>query len=61
MLRLFKRRLPVYRAETVQVGNRLIILDGHNPIRYIDLSTNKVKMYKPNAKYGYKYKVKHNA
>lgn len=35
------------KVRTVQVGNRLIILDGKSPLRYLDLTTNKVHVYSP--------------
>lgn len=35
------------KVKTVQVDNRLIIADGKNPLRYLDLDTNKVHVYKP--------------
>jgi hypothetical protein len=51
-------RRKVYKARTVQVGNRLIILDGHNPIRWFNLATNKVHEYKsPTKAYKFNYKI----
>lgn len=35
------------KVKTVQVQNRLIIADGKGPLRYVDLDTNKVHVYKP--------------
>lgn len=60
MLRLFKKKLPVHKANTVQVNEKLIIMDGHNPLRYIDLATNEVKMYKPKTKFTIHYKLRKN-
>ena len=57
MLRLFKKKLPVYKARTVQVNGRLIIMDGHNPLRYVDLATNKVYQYKKRKRFSITYKV----
>lgn len=37
----------VMKVRTVQVGNRLIIADGKSPLRYVDLTTNKVHVYSP--------------
>jgi len=34
------------KVKTVQVQNRLIIADGEGPLRYVDLDTNKVHVYK---------------
>lgn len=34
-------------VKTVQVQDRLIIADGKGPLRYVDLTTNKVHVYKP--------------
>lgn len=48
--------MKVYKARTVQVGERLIITDGHNPLRYVDLATNKVHVYKP-PKVGLKRRI----
>lgn len=33
------------KVRTVQVGNRLVILNGKDPLRYMDLVTNKVHTY----------------
>ena len=35
------------KVKTVQFGNRLIIADGIGPLRYVDLTTNKVHVYEP--------------
>lgn len=37
-------------VKTVQVGNRLIITNGKDPLRYVDLTTNKVHQYKEPSK-----------
>lgn len=50
MLRLFKKKLEVRKTNTVQVGNKLVILDGHNDMRYLDLTNNKVHTFKPKRK-----------
>lgn len=34
------------RVKTIQVGNKLFILNGHDPLRCVDLTTNKVHVYK---------------
>ena len=34
-------------VKTVQVGHKLIIANGQDPLRYVDLTTNKVHQYKP--------------
>lgn len=36
---------PEGKVNAVQVGNRLIIADGKGPLRYVDLTTNKVHVY----------------
>jgi hypothetical protein len=36
---------PIYKVTTTQVGHKLLLLDGHNPLRYVDLATNKVHTY----------------
>jgi hypothetical protein len=38
------------RVKTLQVGNKLIILDGKGPIRLLNLKTNKVHIYKNKEK-----------
>lgn len=35
----------VSKANTVQLGEKLIILDGHNDLRYVDLAKNKLRIY----------------
>lgn len=35
------------KVKTLQLGNRLLILDGVGPLRYVDLTTNKVHVYSP--------------
>ena len=42
----FRRKWRVRKTTTVQVGNRLIILDGYNPLRYVDLAKNKLHKYR---------------
>lgn len=37
--------VPARRVKTLQVGNKLIILNGVDPIRYVDLTKNTVKVY----------------
>lgn len=44
------------RVKTLQVGNKLFILDGISRLRYLDLTTNKVKQY-PRKKTRVYYKV----
>lgn len=44
------------KVRTVQVQNRLIIADGEGPLRYVDLETNKVHVYKP-PKIGLKRRI----
>lgn len=44
------------KVKTVQMGNKLIILDGVSPLRYVDLTTNKVVQYKP-MKWDQYYKI----
>lgn len=34
-------------VKTVQVGDRLMILDSKSPLRYVDLTTNKIHVYSP--------------
>lgn len=34
---------------TYQVGSKLYITNGVDPVRYVDLTTNKVHQYKPSA------------
>jgi len=34
-------------TRTLQVNNRLIIMDGFSPLRYVDLATNEVVVYRP--------------
>lgn len=34
-------------AKTVQVGDRLIILNGRDPLMYVDLTKKKLRCYKP--------------
>lgn len=43
---IFRKRMLVFKVETVQMDNKLFITDGHNVMRYIDLATNKVHIYK---------------
>jgi hypothetical protein len=33
------------KVQTVQIGDRIIIADGVGPLRYVDLTTNKVHVY----------------
>lgn len=40
------------KAEVVQIENKLIILNGVDPLRYVDLATNKVHVY-PGKGYPY--------
>lgn len=35
----------VLKVKTVQIGKRLIIMNGVDPLRYLDLTTNKVHKY----------------
>ena len=35
----------ILKVKTVQVGNKLVIMNGVDPIRYVDLRTNKVHQY----------------
>ena len=42
-------------VRTVQVGNRLIIMDGKSPLRYVDLDTNIVHQYKKVTKIKVKF------
>lgn len=39
------------KVKTVQVGNKLIMMDGEIPLRYVDLTTNKVHQYKEPKKW----------
>lgn len=36
---------PYPKVKTVQVGHRLIITNGIDPLRYVDLTTNEVHVY----------------
>lgn len=38
------------KVHTLQFGNKLLILDGKSPLRYVDLSSNTLHVYKPKAK-----------
>lgn len=40
--------MKVYKVTTTQIGNKLMIMDGHNALRYIDLRSNKVYVYGEN-------------
>lgn len=33
------------KVRTIQLGNKLVIVDGFSPLRYLDLTTNKVHKY----------------
>lgn len=48
------------KVKTLQIGKRLIIVDGFSPLRYVDLTTNKVHKYdgKKHFKYIYKFSKK---
>lgn len=48
------------KAYTLQVGNKLFILQGAKPLRYLDLTTDKVKHYPKKGTRAYKmiYKFK---
>lgn len=35
------------KVKTLQVGNKLLILNGIDPLRYLDLKTNKIHQYAP--------------
>lgn len=35
----------ILKVKTVQVGEKLVIMNGVDPIRYVDLRTNKVHQY----------------
>lgn len=48
------------KVKTLQVGKKLIILDGREPLRYVDLTTNKVHQYKTPKIFKYIYKIKFN-
>lgn len=37
------------KVNTGQIGNKLYILDGKSPLRYVDLTTNKVHQYEKPA------------
>lgn len=37
--------IRVCRVRTLQVGHKLIILDKHHPLRYVNLITNEVHQY----------------
>lgn len=43
---MLRKPWPVYKTTASQIGNKLILTDGHNPLRYVDLSTNKVHAYR---------------
>lgn len=47
------------KVRTLQINDRLIIMDGVSPLRYVDLTTNKVHVYKKpkKIKYAYTYKI----
>lgn len=46
----------VAKVKTLQVGNKLFILNGVDPLRYVDLSNNKVHQYKK-RKYSVFYRL----
>lgn len=45
----WKNRKPgkLYRVRTFQVSDKLYIFNGVDPIRYVDLTKNKVALYTP--------------
>jgi len=45
------------KVKTLQLGNRLIIMDGFSPLRYVDLTTNKVHKYDGKKHFKYIYKI----
>lgn len=48
------------KVRTTQLGDKLFILNGVDPLRYVDLAKNKVHQYKkPNFITRYIYRVKH--
>lgn len=48
------------KVKTLQVNDRLIILDGQGPMKYVDLTKNKLHVYKQKKcwPFFHKYKVK---
>ena len=46
------------KVKVVQVGNRLIITNGIDPLRYVDLETNKVHIYPGNLRFKFIIKIK---
>lgn len=45
------------RVKTLQVGKKLLIMDGKSPLRYVDLTTNKVHQYKSRKPFKYIFKL----
>jgi len=46
------------KVKTVQIGNKLIIANGVDPLRYVDLATNKVHVYKEHKPFTFYYRIK---
>lgn len=46
------------KVKTAQMGDKLYIMNGSDPLRYVDLTKNKVKQYKPKAAFTISYKYK---
>lgn len=46
------------KAKTLQVGDRLIILNGIDPLMYVDLTNKKLHVYREKKPFNFIYKVK---
>lgn len=42
--------VEVSKVETARLGNKLFIFDGVGPLKYVNLKTNKLKVYKNPSK-----------
>lgn len=49
---------PGGRIRTFQIANKLVIMDGKSPLRYLDLTNNTLHTYEPIGKFRVTYTVK---